>query len=85
MSGRNYDWVTETGMVNTNLRGVVKTSLDAGKTIHWVSKYGSLIFNQYGKKFPAGGMNEKGLVVELVWLSKSQFPAPDERSALNVL
>src|SRR5262245_52821757 len=28
----------------------------------WVSKYGSVTFNQYGREFPTGGMNEKGLV-----------------------
>ena len=85
--GRNYDWVTETGVVNTNLRGLVKTSLqlDKGKTFQWTSKYGSITFNQYGKEFPTGGMNEKGLVVELMWLSESQFPNADQRPALSVL
>jgi choloylglycine hydrolase len=33
-----------------------------GKTISWISKYGSITFNQYGREFPTGGMNEKGLV-----------------------
>ncbi len=85
--GRNYDWVTETGMVNTNLRGVLKSAfeIEKGKKLQWVSKYGSITFNQYGKEFPTGGMNEKGLVVELMWLSESQFPKPDERPALDVL
>jgi penicillin V acylase-like amidase (Ntn superfamily) len=83
--GRNYDWVTETGTVNINLRGSLKTSLDEGKTFQWVAKYGSIAFNQYGKEFPTGGMNEKGLVVELMWLSESKFPDPDHRPALNVL
>jgi penicillin V acylase-like amidase (Ntn superfamily) len=85
--GRNYDWVTETGMVNTNLRGLRKTSLELekGNLVSWISKYGSITFNQYGKEFPTGGMNEKGLVVELMWLSESQFPEPDKRPALSVL
>lgn len=85
--GRNYDWVTETGMVNSNLRGQEKTSLQpgSGKKFKWVSKYGSVTFNQYGKEFPTGGMNEKGLVVELMWLSESRFPDPDQRPALSVL
>ena len=85
--GRNYDWVTATGMVHTNLRGTQKTSLDLGdgKTTQWVSSHGSITFNQYGKEFPTGGMNEKGLVVELMWLSESEFPAADERPALSVL
>ncbi|MFL5808748.1 MAG: linear amide C-N hydrolase [Flavisolibacter sp.] len=85
--GRNYDWVTETGMVNTNLRGLRKTSLELekGNLISWTSKYGSITFNQYGKEFPTGGMNEKGLVVELMWLSESRFPQQDKRPGLSVL
>jgi penicillin V acylase-like amidase (Ntn superfamily) len=85
--GRNYDWVTATGMVNTNLRGVIKHSLDLEhrNVLQWQSKYGSVTFNQYGKEFPNGGMNEKGLVVELMWLSESEYPAPDNRPGLSVL
>ena len=64
--GRNYDWVTGEGIVSTNLRGLQKTSLQMGdgSALNWVSNYGSITFNQYGKEFPTGGMNEKGLVVE---------------------
>ena len=85
--GRNYDWVTAAGMVCTNLRGMQKTSLqlEAGPTITWVADYGSITFNQYGKEFPNGGMNEKGLVVEMMWLDASKFPDPDSRPAMNVL
>ncbi|HEX2605999.1 MAG TPA: linear amide C-N hydrolase [Flavisolibacter sp.] len=85
--GRNYDWMTGNGMVCTNLRGLHKTSLPvgSGKTIDWNSRYGSITFNQYGKEFPTGGMNEKGLVVEVMWLEGSQYPKPDDRAALDVL
>jgi choloylglycine hydrolase len=85
--GRNYDWVTDLGMVNSNLKGLSKTSLKTaeGETISWVSRYGSITFNQYGKEFPTGGMNEKGLVVELMWLDETKYPAPDHRPAIGVL
>ncbi|HVG42417.1 MAG TPA: linear amide C-N hydrolase, partial [Chitinophagaceae bacterium] len=85
--GRNYDWVTATGLVNTNLRGLAKSSLPigGGSILRWTSKYGSVTFNQYGKEFPNGGMNEQGLVVELMWLSDSRYPAADNRPALSVL
>jgi penicillin V acylase-like amidase (Ntn superfamily) len=85
--GRNYDWITDVGMVCTNLRGLAKTSLKMpeGSTIKWVSKYGSLTFNQYGKEFPNGGMNEMGLVVEMMWLDGSQYPKPDKRASMYVL
>lgn len=85
--GRNYDWISGTGMVCTNLKGLSKTSMKTqdGETASWVSQYGSITFNQYGKEFPTGGMNEKGLVVELMWLDETRYPAPDKRPAIGVL
>jgi penicillin V acylase-like amidase (Ntn superfamily) len=85
--GRNYDWVTDAGMVNTNLKGLFKTSMQTadGGTISWISQYGSITFNQYGKEFPTGGMNEMGLVVELMWLDETKYPAADQRPAIEVL
>jgi choloylglycine hydrolase len=85
--GRNYDWVSGSGLINTNQRGLAKTSFPMleGNTVSWVSKYGSITFNQYGKEFPTGGMNEKGLVVELMWLDETKYPSPDKRPAINVL
>jgi choloylglycine hydrolase len=85
--GRNYDWVTGNGMIMVNKRGLLKKSLEVevGKQIQWTSVYGSISFNQYGKEFPMGGMNEKGLVVELMWLDDTKYPAKDDRAALDVL
>ena len=85
--GRNYDWVTDAGILCTNLRGLAKTStrMPEGGAVSWVSKYGSITFNQYGKEFPMGGMNEEGLVVEMMWLDGSEYPKPDKRPSLNVL
>jgi choloylglycine hydrolase len=85
--GRNYDWVTDAGMVCTNQRGLAKTSFRTrdGNSIGWVSKYGSISFNQYGKEFPTGGMNEMGLVVELMWLDGTRYPVPDARPSITAL
>jgi penicillin V acylase-like amidase (Ntn superfamily) len=85
--GRNYDWITGNGMVCTNQRGLAKTSdkTSDGTTISWISRYGSITFNQYGKEFPTGGMNEKGLVVELMWLDGTKYPDADQRPAIGVL
>ena len=85
--GRNYDWVTGNGMLVTNAKGLKKTALLQGneKPVSWVSKWGSITFNQYGKEFPHGGMNEAGLVVELMWLDGTAYPAEDSRPALNEL
>jgi penicillin V acylase-like amidase (Ntn superfamily) len=85
--GRNYDWITDAGIVNTNQRGLYKTSLkiNDAATISWVSRFGSITFNQYGKEFPTGGMNEKGLVVELMWLDETRYPDKDARPSVSVL
>ena len=85
--GRNYDWITDAGMVCTNLKGLSKTSMqtETGETLNWVSQYGSITFNQYGKEMPTGGMNEKGLVVELMWLDETKYPSADTRPAIGVL
>jgi len=49
----------------------------------WISKYGSITFNQYGRENPAGGMNEAGLVVEQLWLDETEYPKADARPALG--
>jgi len=74
-------------MVCTNQRGLAKTSFPMadGRPISWTSRYGSITFNQYGKEFPTGGMNEKGLVVELMWLDETQYPEKDDRPSISVL
>jgi choloylglycine hydrolase len=84
--GRNYDWITGVGILHTNQRGLFKTSAVADENkMSWVSSYGSISFNQYGKEFPTGGMNEKGLVIELMWLDGTRYPASDDRAAIGVL
>jgi len=55
------------------------------KPVSWVSRYGSITFNQMGKEFPFGGMNEKGLVVQMMWLEDTHYPQPDERPAITPL
>ena len=85
--GRNYDWLTGAGVVHSNQRGLAKSSLQIQNSgvINWVSEYGSITFNQYGKEFPTGGMNEKGLVVELMWLEGTKYATQDSRPAIGVL
>jgi penicillin V acylase-like amidase (Ntn superfamily) len=84
--GRNYDWVTADGLLIVNKRGVSKTSVvqPPNQPASWKSRYGSLTFNQYGREFPAGGMNEAGLVVELMWLEGTKYPV-DSRPAVGGL
>ena len=85
--GKNYDWSVGDGLLVVNKRGVARKA-DAGgdpRPASWTSKYGSVTFNQYGRDFPSGGMNEKGLTVELMWLEGSRYPAADARPAVDNL
>jgi penicillin V acylase-like amidase (Ntn superfamily) len=85
--GKNYDWQNGNGYLMVNQRGAAKSAM-AGprdRPASWVSKYGSVTFNQWGREFPSGGMNEAGLVVELMWLDATRYPNPDERPALGGL
>jgi len=83
--GKNYDWMIGDGLVFVNKRGVVKTSSQESNPAKWVSRYGSVTFNQYGRENPSGGMNEAGLVIELMWLDETQYPKVDSRPAIDVL
>lgn len=84
--GRNLDWFSDNGLVLVNKRGVKKTSLifPPEKTTRWTSRYGSISFNQFGKELPFGGVNEKGLIVE-VMLVDGSYPDYDQRTAVNEL
>lgn len=82
--GRNWDHYSSEGLIVVNKRNIAKKALlvTTEESVKWVSKYGSLTFNQIGKEFPYGGMNEKGLVVEMMWLEDTNYPKPDERPTL---
>ena len=84
--GKNYDWHLGDGLLVVNQRGLARTAgVDGDKPASWLSRYGSVTFNQYGRDFPSGGMNEAGLVIELMWLEGVRYPAPDQRPAVDVL
>lgn len=86
--GRNFDFFTGMAYVMTNHRGLAKFALidPTEQPARWVSKYGSITFNQFGKEFPYGGMNEKGLVVaQMACEQGQQLPEVDKRTAISVL
>ena len=88
LMGKSYDWDLGHGMVLVNQRGMKKIGLAAGATDRpptWTAQYGSVTFNQYGREFPVGGMNEAGLAVEILWHFSSEYPGPNARPSLNEL
>ena len=85
--GRNFDFMSGYGHISINKRNLTKNSLVEApeKIMQWTSKYGSITFNQQGKELPYGGMNEAGLIVEMMWLDDAQYPELDDRYGLTEL
>jgi choloylglycine hydrolase len=86
--GKNLDWIQDNGFVFINKRGVLKTAmlaLNVDNLATWTSKYGSITFNQIGCDWPFGGVNEAGLVVEMMAVDRAKYPVPDERPIINGL
>lgn len=82
----NFDYYAADGRVIVNRRGLRKTAFDTNSGLQWVSRYGSVVFEQWGLEFPNGGTNEAGLVVEQMMLDATQFPsAYDPRPSLTEL
>ena len=82
--GRNYDFEIGDGMVMVNPAGLVKKGTQSGGP-KWIARHGSVTFNQFGRDNPMGGMNQAALVVELMWLDETEYPAVDARPPLGVL
>ncbi len=71
--GHNLDEdVQVPGLIVANPRGIAKQGIGWGMVnplgrvrpmFSWVSKHGSVTYNDFGKEFPDGGMNESGLYV----------------------
>lgn len=64
--GENLDGHVGHGQILINKRNIGKRSLKIFETdqpVEWVSRYGSLTFNQLALDHPMSGMNEAGLVV----------------------
>ena len=85
--GRNHDWNVGDGLVIINKRDVTKTSIlvalkQTNKALTWTSKFGSVTFNQSGREFPLGGINEAGLVVESMMLDDTYYSKSDPEHTL---
>jgi len=84
--GHNLDEaIPVPGLVVANPRGLAKENIpygvlnpmgSAGKAprLRWVSRYGSLTYNFFGREFPDGGLNEAGLYAGEMTLLKTEWP-----------
>lgn len=77
ITARSMDWRVD---VETNLwifpRGMKRSGEAGSNSIEWVSKYGSVIASGYDIS-TTDGMNEVGLVANVLWLVESSYPEFD--------
>jgi penicillin V acylase-like amidase (Ntn superfamily) len=85
VTGRSMDWSEN---MNSNLwimpRGIEQNGAAGPNSIKWKSKYGSVIATAYDIA-TADGMNEKGLVINVLFLAKSDFGNVGNKPTLSVV
>jgi choloylglycine hydrolase len=85
ITGRTMDWAED---MHSNAwvfpRGMVRDGASKSNSLKWTSKYGSVAVSGY-EVGTADGMNEKGLVANLLYLAQSDYgtPKPD-RPAISL-
>ncbi len=74
ITARSMDWRSE---IDPNIwifpRGIQHTGEVGPLSIKWTSKYGSIIASSWDIA-TTDGMNEKGVVANLLWLGESEYP-----------
>ena len=86
ITARSMDWKEDVG---TNLwllpRGVKRTGQTGDNTIEWTAKYGSVVATGYDIA-TTDGLNEKGLMANVLWLVESDYPefTQDSKPGLTI-
>ncbi len=85
VTGRSMDWMVS---LHTNLwafpAGLRRDGAVSGKSLAWTSKYGSVIAGAYDAA-TTDGMNEKGLVANLLYLATAEYGVRDpDRPGLSL-
>lgn len=77
VTARSMDWKSD---IATNLwsfpRGMARSGEAGANSVRWTSKYGSVIASAYDIS-TSDGMNEAGLVANILWLTESEYPKYD--------
>nr|WP_253272315.1 linear amide C-N hydrolase [Advenella kashmirensis] len=80
ITARSMDWKVDVG---TNLwvfpRGMQRSGEAGPNSVKWTSKYGSVIASGYDFS-TTDGMNDAGLVANLLWLAESTYPEYDGKT-----
>jgi penicillin V acylase-like amidase (Ntn superfamily) len=84
ITGRSMDWSED---MRSNLwafpRGIARDGGGGGRTPRWRSRFGSVVVSGYDIG-SAEGMNEKGLVANLLYLAESDYGQPDGKPVLSI-
>lgn len=84
ITARSMDWAFD---MMTNIwifpAGMDRDGAIGSNTIKWKSKYGSIVASAY-EMCSSDGMNEKGLVASILWLSESEYPVRGTKPGLSV-
>ncbi len=87
ITGRSMDWLSD---MSTNLwafpSGIERDGAAGANSIQWRSKYGSVGAGVWDIAI-ADGMNERGLVANMLYLAESKYPTPvgnDSRQPLSL-
>ncbi|WP_099463917.1 linear amide C-N hydrolase [Parabacteroides provencensis] len=77
-TGRTMDWKTE---MHSNLwvfpKGMERNGEAGANSLKWTSRYGSVVTSAF-EIASTDGMNEKGLVANLLWLPETKYPVRDK-------
>ncbi len=84
ITGRTMDWIED---MASNLwvfpRGMQRDGAAGPNSVKWTAKYGSATIASYDAA-TTDGMNEKGLVANLLYLAGSDFGKPGDKPTLSV-
>lgn len=85
ITGRSMDWndPTATTRIFTFPRGLERTGGPVDNTVAWRSKYGSVVSSFYDAA-TADGMNETGLVANVLYLAECDFGDPTQVDKLHI-
>ncbi|MCE1164738.1 MAG: linear amide C-N hydrolase, partial [Bacteroidetes bacterium] len=84
LTARSMDWAFD---IMTNIwifpAGMERDGAMGKNTLKWKSKYGSVVASAY-ELCSSDGMNEKGLVASVLWLSESEYPQRGGKPEISV-
>ena len=84
ITGRSMDWLED---MHSHLwafpAGIKRNGAGGANTPEWVAKYGSVVVSGYDIG-SADGMNEKGLVANLLYLAESDYGTTEDKPILSI-